>query len=92
VVEIAAEPDLEAAAENVRDVANWLFRHGVYAEQVAVRALGDDAAQLDAIAEQKRADVLVAGAFGHSRVTEWMFGGVTRDLLMQPNRCSFLSH
>lgn len=25
--------------------------------------------------------MLVAGAYGHSRLGEWFFGGVTRDLL-----------
>jgi nucleotide-binding universal stress UspA family protein len=92
IVEIAPERDLERAAENVGDVAKWLARHGVRAQHTAVCALGDDAAQLDAFAQKQGADVLVAGAFGHSRLTEWIFGGVTRDLLMQPNRCSFVSH
>jgi len=27
------------------------------------------------------ADLLVMGAYGHSRVREFLFGGVTRDLL-----------
>jgi len=35
---------------------------------------------------------MVAGVFGHSRVREWVLGGVTRDLLRGVGRCSLLSH
>ena len=32
-------------------------------------------------AEREGADLMVAGAYGHSRTREWILGGVTRDLL-----------
>ena len=38
------------------------------------------------------ADMIVAGAYGHTRMREWIFGGVTRDLITQSRRCSLLSH
>ena len=38
------------------------------------------------------ADVVVAGAYGHSRLREWVLGGVTRDLLLSANRCALVSH
>ncbi|RZM09135.1 MAG: universal stress protein, partial [Sphingomonas sp.] len=38
------------------------------------------------------ADLVVAGAYGHSRIREWAFGGVTRDLLLRDRRCTLLSH
>jgi nucleotide-binding universal stress UspA family protein len=34
----------------------------------------------------------VAGAFGHSRVFETLFGGVTLELLRQPSLPLLLSH
>ena len=37
-------------------------------------------------------DWIVAGAYGHSRLGEWIFGGVTRYLLTQSERPVFLSH
>ena len=37
-------------------------------------------------------DLIVAGAFGHSRTREWIFGGVTRDLLNRAPMCCLLSH
>ena len=38
------------------------------------------------------ADVIVAGAYGHSRLREWVLGGVTRDLLLRADMCALVSH
>jgi nucleotide-binding universal stress UspA family protein len=35
---------------------------------------------------------MVAGAYGHSRLREWVLGGVTHDLLMSAACCSLVSH
>jgi nucleotide-binding universal stress UspA family protein len=40
---------------------------------------------------QLGAGLVVAGAYGHSRFHEWVFGGVTKRLLNPPRRCSLLS-
>jgi nucleotide-binding universal stress UspA family protein len=53
---------------------------------------GAEPTHLAAIAEEFEADLIVAGAFGHSRLREWAFGGVTRDLLVKAERCTLLSH
>jgi nucleotide-binding universal stress UspA family protein len=29
----------------------------------------------------RQADLLVIGGYGHSRMREWLFGGVTRNIL-----------
>ena len=92
VVGIAAEQDLPATREQLDDVAGWLKRHGVSAECHAECSTGNDAEQLHAIAREQAADVVVAGAYGHNRMREWAFGGVTRDLLLRAERCSLLSH
>lgn len=92
VMEIAADAELPAARDRLEDVVAWLARHGVVAEALAVPSTGDDATRLDAIAQQQGAGLLVAGAYGHNRLREWMFGGVTRDLLLRPQRCSLVSH
>jgi nucleotide-binding universal stress UspA family protein len=92
VVEIAAGEELAAAGAHLRDVVGWLKRHGVVAESIASPSTGDDATRLNAIADEQRADLIVAGAYGHSRLREWVLGGVTRDLLLRAARCSFVSH
>ena len=92
VVEIAAEDELAAARRRLDDVAAWLGRHGIVAQAQACISSGDDAARLRQIAEDQDAGVLVAGAYGHSRVREWVFGGVTHDLLLHGNCCALVAH
>jgi nucleotide-binding universal stress UspA family protein len=92
IVELAREDDLPAAAKHVAQVVAWLGRHAIAAEGSAQISTGDDATALYAIGQDKGADLTIAGAYGHSRVREWVFGGVTRDLLLSANRCSLVSH
>ena len=92
VVEIATSGDIAAARRHLDDVAAWLGRHGITAKVLAVASTGDDAAHLRAIARERRAGTIVGGAYGHGRSREWAFGGVTRDLLLRPDRCSLVSH
>ncbi len=92
VVAIAMEPELAAADLNLRDVVGWLKRHGIEANAIVSPSTGEDAIRLDAIVREQQADLLVAGAYGHSRVREWALGGVTRDLLLRAERCTLLSH
>jgi len=92
VVEIAATDGLAAARRRLTDVVAWLERHGVIAEPLAVAAIGDDADQLARFVQEHQVDVLVAGAYGHSRLREWVLGGVTHDLLMSAACCSRVSH
>lgn len=92
VVEIAANPLLAEARARVEDVARWLQRHGVQATAQASASSDHNAQALLAIAHDRRADVIVAGAYGHGRLREWALGGMTRDLLQPTDRCSFVSH
>lgn len=92
IVEITTADELVTASKHLDEVAGWLGRHGVSASQVTILSTGDDAAQLNAIACEQRIDIIVAGAYGHGRVREWMLGGVTRDLLLRAEHCSLVSH
>jgi nucleotide-binding universal stress UspA family protein len=79
------------ALSGVEDLVVWLLRHGVVASQRVPGECGNAAAQLDGIASEVGAGVVVAGAYGHSRFREWIFGGVTKRLLTPSGRCSLLS-
>jgi nucleotide-binding universal stress UspA family protein len=92
IVEIASEEDLAAGRAHLEDVANWLKSHGISAETLVSSSTANDAMQLKAIANEQDADLIVAGAYGHSRLREFVLGGVTHDLLLCANRCSFVSH
>ena len=92
VVELVREHETEAAQRRLADVGDWLARHGVEANCLASPLNGAEATGLAEIAKDLGADLIVAGAFGHSRLREWAFGGVTRDLLLQVDRCALVSH
>lgn len=98
VVEITDAENLSNAKKRLDDVVSWLKTHGVLATAVAptpapaTAAATDDGSALFAVANEHCIDLIIAGAYGHSRLREWAFGGVTKDLLMNTNRCSLLSH
>jgi nucleotide-binding universal stress UspA family protein len=66
------------------DIARHLARHGA---QVGVRRLSSDGKDVGRLllsqADAFGADLLVMGAYGHSHLSEWMFGGVTRTVLYE---------
>jgi nucleotide-binding universal stress UspA family protein len=82
IAEACEEDDASDARTRVEDVAQLLARHGVKAS-TAVRepGKGAPAAALMQMAEMQDAGLIVAGGYGHARVREWVFGGVTQDLL-----------
>jgi nucleotide-binding universal stress UspA family protein len=92
LVEIAGEKDLSAGRTHLEDVAIWLKSHDVSAEILVSSSTGNDAMRLKTIAQEQRADLIVAGAYGHSRLREFVLGGVTHDLLLCANRCALVSH
>jgi|SRR5476651_1200005 nucleotide-binding universal stress UspA family protein len=92
VVEVAAEGDLESARLHLEDVVVWLKRHDIAAALLVSASNGDDTGRLNAIAQEQNVDLIVAGAYGHSRLRELVLGGVTHDLLLCPGRCVLVSH
>ncbi|WP_068094978.1 universal stress protein [Novosphingobium rosa] len=65
----------------VCDAVKYLARHGVKAEVVEVERAASIAVTLDATLAELQADLLVMGAYGHSRLREFLLGGVTRYFL-----------
>ncbi|MCG2625297.1 universal stress protein [Bradyrhizobium sp. WYCCWR 13023] len=94
IVEIPeADDDRSVVATRVSDVAAWLARHGVTATARVVEAGKETAdVQLESIAGDVGAGLIVAGAYGHSRFSELILGGVTEYLVTQSARCVLLSH
>jgi nucleotide-binding universal stress UspA family protein len=88
---VEEEAGRSAGLSGVEDLVTWLLRHGVVASQRVQDECGNAAAQLDRIASELGAGLVVAGAYGRSRFREWVFGGVTKRLLNPSNRCSLLS-
>jgi nucleotide-binding universal stress UspA family protein len=75
------------------DIALHLARHGVRAEAAHTVATDiPDGEALLSYAADIGADLIVCGAYGHSRARELVFGGVTRTLLAEMTAPVFLSH
>ncbi len=93
IVEICASTEQELARSRVRDVVGYLGRHGVNCEMDFRVHLAEPAAfPLLRLAKDLDADLIVTGAWGHSRLGEWFFGGVTRTLLEEAPCCLMMSH
>ena len=75
------------------DIARHLARHGMKVE-VAMAIADDvpDSALLLNHASDMGADLLVMGAYGHSRLREFILGGMTRSLLREMTVPVLLSH
>jgi nucleotide-binding universal stress UspA family protein len=83
-----------ALQASARLLTNHLSRHGVKAEiadWTNARGLRPVEALL-AAAEDGSMDLIVAGAFGHSRLYEEIFGGVSVELLRQQSMPILMSH
>jgi len=77
----------------VEDVAAYLALHDVIAHPIRRRTPGVSVAEdLREAASYFGSDLIVTGGYGHGRLREWAFGGVTRDLLGQCNACCLMSH
>jgi nucleotide-binding universal stress UspA family protein len=93
VLEVCGKGETADAELRTKSVLAGLQRHGVNGHARVVSAAPERvAAELNIAAEAIGADLIVAGGYGHTRLGEWFFGGVTRDLLHQPGRFVLLSH
>lgn len=69
-----------------------LARHGVNAEALTVDDNMKPEKRIIEIANNLKVDLIVSGAWGHRRLRELIFGGVTKDLLSNQKYPIFLSH
>jgi nucleotide-binding universal stress UspA family protein len=94
IVTAVCEPDQkEAEIENqLNDVTNYLEGHGVPAKSKILRPKQSPGDEIINFARREDADLIVAGAYGHGRAGEWIFGGVTETLLAKSPISCFFSH
>jgi nucleotide-binding universal stress UspA family protein len=88
-------PRPDGIGEEPESLIAHLRRHGVHAEASRWRANGSELTPVDALfasLEAQEADLIVAGAYGHARWVEGLFGGVSHDLVRQPSLPVLLSH
>ena len=92
VVTVANEKVIETRRSGA-GLARHLACHGVEAkfeeEDAGGRSIGE---ALEAYATSRQLDVLVMGAYGHSRFRDFVLGGATKSLVADPPLPVFLSH
>ncbi|MEX1061004.1 MAG: universal stress protein [Methyloceanibacter sp.] len=92
LVGVTAE-DGEERAPETDDMIAHLKRHGVMAEAMRVKASeGDVGRLLLSTAKTLGADLMVMGAFHHSRWREFILGGVTLTVLEEATIPLFMAH
>lgn len=75
------------------DACEYLSRHGVKAELLAIeRGKASTADALLTARDRTGAGYVVMGAYGHSRMREFVLGGVTREMLRGSPVPMFLAH
>ncbi len=93
LTQVCEPNESERARASVRDVAHYLSRHRIAASAgITIKTAGSVTEELLRVAAHENIDLIVSGAYGHSRLGEWAFGGVTRELLEQSPVCCLLSH
>ncbi|HEY7665328.1 MAG TPA: universal stress protein [Xanthobacteraceae bacterium] len=93
IVEICEYGTEAQSQRRLEDVANYLRRQKVGVRATACLHTQRPVAQeIIRVARDEKADLIVAGGYGRSRLGEWMFGGVTRGLLAESPLCCLFSH
>ncbi|MHB2210825.1 universal stress protein [Methylobacterium sp. CM6257] len=91
IVSVGEEKEIHDSVPGA-EFAPHLARHGVNVTVNDLPVSGNVADTLRSQAGLFRADMIVMGAYRHSRAREFLFGGVTRSLLRSSPAPLFLAH
>ncbi|MDH6231862.1 nucleotide-binding universal stress UspA family protein [Mesorhizobium soli] len=90
IVVATVEPDPDSyVSSSLNDIVRFLKFHDITARAEQITGQGED---ISNAVRSFKADFVVAGAYGHSRLREWIFGGVTRSLIGDTGLNRFLSN
>jgi nucleotide-binding universal stress UspA family protein len=93
VVTVVEERPVEEQALLGQDALEHLKHHGINATLHQVVAKSRDAAAIIlSEATRRKADLIVMGGYGHSRLREFILGGATRGILESMTVPIFMSH
>ncbi len=74
------------------DIALYLARHGIRLDVTTAHAGGDAGEALLSFAADRGADLIVMGAYGHSRFSEILLGGASRTALLSSPIPLWMAH
>lgn len=75
-----SEGDPDSERESLADLVDWLGRHKIKARSELIENPQGFVDVLESTARANKANLVVSGGYGHSRMREWLFGGMTRNL------------
>lgn len=77
----------------VLDLVAWLAERGILAESQPLQArAGEEGEALLLATQSAGCDLLVMGAWGHTRLREWILGGATRHVLSHARLPVLMAH
>lgn len=92
LLSVCRDEDTEETSTSLAEVQAWLALHGVKAtSEILVRNETATARRLMDRAADLGAGLIVAGAYGHMRLAEWVLGGATRSLLADSPVCLLMA-
>jgi nucleotide-binding universal stress UspA family protein len=92
VLTVLKEKELSSKSP-ARELTQYLQRRGIDARSDCIDAVGRAIGEvLTSELLTRQADLLIMGAYGHSRIREFILGGATRSMLSSPPVPLFLSH
>lgn len=92
LVVVVDDGDYKSERQSLDDLAHWLESHGVQSHSKVLSVQGGLAATIAGAADALGADLVVSGGYGHSRFREWLFGGMTQELLAETTLNRLLSN
>ena len=87
-------PQDDGGARHLPDLnlADYLARHGIGATLQRFAPKSDHGAHILAAARETRSDLIVMGAWGHSRIAELVLGGATRHIFQSSELPLLVAH
>lgn len=92
VVLFDEESSIARSPRDATDMAHFLSRHGVNVDVHRHHARAEVGSALLVLAENRKADLVVMGCYGHSRYREILLGGVSRTVLRRVPVPVLLAH
>lgn len=89
VILVNVEEEDTNSPEDMKRFTEYLSMHGVKVSPYTIRNSKNGAVALEQYYEEQKADLLVMGAYSHSRLKELVFGGFTRHFL-NIRKCNLL--
>jgi nucleotide-binding universal stress UspA family protein len=89
----ATDGNTPAEQQSGAAVIRHLAEHGINASFGMVRIDGSSVGKiLEAEVKVRGIDLLIMGAYGHSRLSEWVWGGATKTIIGRPPCWVIMSH